>query len=524
MKANKIFYAVGLLALTACSADTDLSELSDRVPINLGYTTLTANETRANATTTLNDETITTGRTVMVRISSDNGASYTDYNYTTAASGAMTPPSPKPYYPASGTVKIVAYHPSDAGTSFSINTDQTTDANYNACDLMFSDNITAQAKTTNAVNLQFVHKMAKIVVTATKGDGVNYITSMTLKDVKPTVSFNQTTGAVGTASGTAGNVSIFTGGGSSTTTANGAAVIPAQTITGALLEIVTDQGTAIYDVGSTGKAFVAGSKYSMNVTVNRSAVGVTNSVAWTNTATLTVEPTVVIEPAMPTVAAHAPSGATAVDLGLPSGTLWANMNVGATAVTDYGTYFAWGETVGYAVSGQSSTVVGSPTKTTYDWANYWWGDGSSSAKFKKYCPSNQTSYLATGFSGDTKTVLDLSDDAAYINWGGSWRMPTQAEFQELLDNTTKTWTTESGVQGYKFAKTSDASVYIFLPAAGYRYDTSVGFQGEFGDYWSSSLSGDGPNYAWYLNVYSGAAYVGSLSRCLGYTVRAVQEN
>lgn len=297
MKTISKLYAVGLLALTACSADTELSELSDRVPINLGYTTVTANETRASANTALNDVNIASGRAVRVRISTDGGTSYTDYDYTTGASGTMTPPSAKPYYPASGTVKIVAYHPSTASTSFTINNNQTTDANYNASDLMFSNNVSAQEKTTNTVNLQFRHKMAKIVVNATKGDGVNYIESITLKNVKPTVSFNQSTGAVGTATGTAVDVSIFSGGGSSNTTASGAAVIPGQTLEGNFLEIETDQGTASYDIGGDGYyEFTSNSKTTLNITVNKTAVGVTNSVSWTSGSAVTVQPTVVNSP------------------------------------------------------------------------------------------------------------------------------------------------------------------------------------------------------------------------------------
>ena len=519
MKANKIFYAVGLLALTACSADTDLSELSDRVPINLGYTTLTANETRTAAATDLNDATIATGGSVTVKIK-NNGAdvsTYASYTYTTASGGAMTAPTPPPYYPTGLTnIDILAYYPANAAETFQVNADQTSDATYEASDLMVAT-VTNQAKTTDAVVLAFGHKMAKIVVTATKGDGVNTIQTITLKNVKRQVTFTPTTGAVGDATAITGtDVTVFKEG--SSTSGSGAAVIPAQTITGALLEIVTDQGTATYDVGTTGKAFAAGSKYTMNITVNKPAVGVTNSVSWTNTGELTVNPTVEGD--------NAPDGVELVDLGLYVGGVtsgkklyWANMNVGATTVTGYGTYFAWGETSGY-------TEGGTNIKTYFYWTTYAWCQNAYN-NLTKYCPTaKQSDYWfdtsATNVAADNKTELELGDDAARANWGGSWRMPTKAEFDALM-TLTKQWVADynsTGVAGYTFTGNGHT---LFLPAAGSRDGTSVYGQGSYGYYWSSLLAGD-PYLAYRLYFNSRVAYVGrdGDGRYYGYTVRAVQ--
>ena len=495
MNTSKILsMAAGLMLLSACNSD-ELDEFAGRIPINLGYETLTVEEaTRTAVTTDLNDANIASGRIVKVRISTNSGSSYTDYDYTTAASGSMTPPSPKPYYPTSGSVKIVAYHPSTASTTFTVESDQTNETNYHNSDLMFSNNITAQEKTTSTVNLQFTHKMAKLVVTANKGDGVNGIKTITLKQVKRQVSFDQTTGTVGTATTTGStDVTLFKDGSNTTTSGAGAALIPTQTITGALLEIDTDQGTATYSVASPGKTFNANTKYTVTVTVNRTAVGITNSITWGSEASLTVNPTT-------TVVQKTPVGLEAVDLGLSSGLKWANMNVGATSETDYGLYFAWGETTGYT----SDTSDG----RSFNWASYDLGNSSS----------NLYMYNST----DGLTTLKMSDDAARANWGGNWRMPTETEFQELLDNTTNEWVTDPA-PGWKFtSKASGNTNSIFLPAAGYRLNTGVFSRGSYGDYWSSSLGADRPSSAWNLSFGSGAAVMYGSNRCYGYSVRAVQ--
>ncbi len=182
----------------------------------------------------------------------------------------------------------------------------------------------------------------------------------------------------------------------------------------------------------------------------------------------------------------------AVDLGLPSGRLWANMNVGASTPEGYGDYFAWGETT---------------TKDAYNWTSYKWCNGDYN-KLTKYC---NDSYYGGGFT-DSKTVLDLEDDAAHANWGGEWRMPTIAEFEELKNNTTSEWTTQNEVNGYKFTSKTNSNS-IFLPAS------NAGWEG---NYWSSSLYESGPDYAWYLNFYSGYVSATKYSRRDGRSVRPVR--
>ena len=186
------------------------------------------------------------------------------------------------------------------------------------------------------------------------------------------------------------------------------------------------------------------------------------------------------------------------------------MNVGATTESGYGDYFAWGET--------------SP-KEYYVWTNYAWSQNSYKT-LTKYCPtSKQESYWynisGTGAqAADGKTTLDWGDDTARANWGGKWRMPTKAEFDELL-NLSRTWTTVNGINGYQITGNGNS---IFLPAAGFRSVADVREQGSNGGYWSSSLGEDGPYVAWSLYFYSNDVDMYNDERCSGYAVRPVQSN
>ena len=153
-----------------------------------------------------------------------------------------------------------------------------------------------------------------------------------------------------------------------------------------------------------------------------------------------------------------------VDLGLPSGLKWAKCNVGAKKETDYGYYIQWGDIV-------------DKTNSNCSWTTYKHGNADANA-LTKY--NYATSY---GENPDGKTTLDPEDDAARFHMGGDWRMPTKDEFQELLDNTTNEWVIDfngSGVNGRKFTSKTDKSKYIFIPAAGYCGDGSVGSVGDYG--------------------------------------------
>ena len=196
------------------------------------------------------------------------------------------------------------------------------------------------------------------------------------------------------------------------------------------------------------------------------------------------------------------------------GMKWATMNVGANSITDYGKYFSWGDTAGYY-----SGSVGSKTtalKNPFSWTDYSLGNGTSSPG-----ASGMTKYN----SGDTKTVLDLSDDAARANWGGSWRMPTTEEFVALGNAVTTAWTSDynsTGVAGIVCTAKDGSGAQLFFPAAGYCYGGSVDFVGSYGHYWSSSLSSSGLQYAYFLGFSNGNVYwQDDSSRYGGFPVRGV---
>ena len=148
-----------------------------------------------------------------------------------------------------------------------------------------------------------------------------------------------------------------------------------------------------------------------------------------------------------------------VDLGLPSGTLWATCNVGATSPEQAGLYFAWGETTGYTADQVEN------------------GERSFSSSVYKLGPAASIS-----------TDLTLEQDAAHVHMGGEWRMPTKAEFEELFSNTTQTWTLDyngTGVVGHIFVSKSNGNS-VFFPAAG-RCDDSPLYKSDlYGRYWTAS--------------------------------------
>ena len=185
-----------------------------------------------------------------------------------------------------------------------------------------------------------------------------------------------------------------------------------------------------------------------------------------------------------------------VDLGLS--VKWATCNVGASKPEEYGDYFAWGETT---------------PKSTYDWSTYKYCNGTLDS-LTKY--NTKSSYGTV----DNKTTLELSDDAARANWGGSWRIPTKAEQDELRENCTWKRTTQDGVKGYKVTSKINGKS-IFLPAAGSRFGSSLLSVGSYGVYWSSSLDTDIPYYAWSVYFYSDNVSRNGYNRSYGFSVRPV---
>ena len=188
----------------------------------------------------------------------------------------------------------------------------------------------------------------------------------------------------------------------------------------------------------------------------------------------------------------------AVDLGLS--VKWATCNVGATKPEEYGGYYAWGET---------------EEKDFYDWSTYKWCNGGYDT-MTKYCIYSDNGTV------DNKTVLDPEDDVVHVKWGGSWRMPTRAEQDELCANCTWTWTTQNGVNGYKVTSKTNGNS-IFLPAAGLCDGTTLRYSGSNCYYWLSSLFDGSSRLAYYLDFSSGDYDWYGSYRYYGFTVRPVSE-
>lgn len=182
-----------------------------------------------------------------------------------------------------------------------------------------------------------------------------------------------------------------------------------------------------------------------------------------------------------------------VDLGLPSGLKWAVCNVGANKPEAYGNYYAWGETA---------------TKSDYSW--------------EKYFDTSDKGVTFTKYTTETKTVLDPEDDAAHVNWGGTWRMPTDEEWQELIDNCTWRWTIYNGKFGYRVtSKTNGYS--IFLIATGTYLNTVLVGNDDYGAYWTSSLNMNNSSNSNAVTFDTSNYYLFTAERRCGGAVRGVFE-
>ena len=192
-----------------------------------------------------------------------------------------------------------------------------------------------------------------------------------------------------------------------------------------------------------------------------------------------------------------------VDLGLPSGTMWAKCNIGASTETDYGNYYMWG-----------STTPNNASQCT--WSNAPFNGGNVADEYdESYFNSVKDTVCPNG-------ILAKGYDVAYKTTNGAARMPTKTEFQELLSGTTKGWTQVNDINGWKFTSKTDTSKYIFIPAAGSYYNGSEDNVGSHGRVWSSSLDASFPDSAWNLSFSSGNCSMDYNSRYRGLSVRAVR--
>lgn len=202
---------------------------------------------------------------------------------------------------------------------------------------------------------------------------------------------------------------------------------------------------------------------------------------------------------------HSVDGHEFVDLGLPSGTLWATCNVGSETPEGFGDYFAWGET---------------QPKVIYDWKSYRYGDydfALDRVLLSKYCTDSL--WGVDGFV-DNLTVLEPVDDAVTACWGDGWRTPTKDEWVELFENTTWDWVDRNGVKGRLMTGSNGHSV--FLPAAGFREDADSVWT-EVGIYWSSTLQTTLQIVAWsYHFTFENCHICGTYERKRGQVVRPVR--
>lgn len=187
-----------------------------------------------------------------------------------------------------------------------------------------------------------------------------------------------------------------------------------------------------------------------------------------------------------------------VDLGLPSGTLWATKNVGASSPEDYGTYFAWGETT---------------SKEIYNWETYKWCNGSDTTMIK-YCTISRDGIV------DNKTILDLEDDAAYVNMNGLWRMPSNSQMWELTHYCTCQWTSRNNINGLLVISPNGNS--LFLPAAGLYMGNTFYHEGIAGYYWVYNLGTRFSSSAFFLEFGSYWVSWGTNSRRYGSSIRPVR--
>lgn len=191
-----------------------------------------------------------------------------------------------------------------------------------------------------------------------------------------------------------------------------------------------------------------------------------------------------------------------VDLGLPSGLLWAKCNLGATAPEKFGDYYAWGETM---------------PKHEYSMATYSYYDQDG----ENYALNKYNTQESEGLV-DSLTVLEAADDAATALLGEGARIPTDAEWQELLDNTSAEWIRQKGVRGYLLTAANGNS--LFLPATGFCHKDSFTDSDKIGNYWSSSLDLLMPNTAHELNFGSTGLRTGGCERYYGFSIRPVKEH
>ena len=414
---------------------------------------------------------------------------------------AWTPANQMEWYDLKSAHYFLGITPVAAVTDFKADPYTLDPADYTGSDLMIATSLDGITPSANPVDLTFTHAMAKLNVNLkfrSEFRGTPTVTGITVK-AKNTATVNYLTKAV-TATGDASEVDIP----AAATAATGYALsysglqVPQDGVT--TVTVTIDGKTYVYE-SSTDIPLVGGQYTTLGLILGNDKIEFDGiSVAdWDEEITF---------PAAEAVLINKHNGHEYVDMGeveingVKKHLYWATCNIGADNPWDYGDYYAWGETA---------------TKTNYSWGTYSLGDG---ATFSKY-------------TGSDYTTLQSDDDAASKLWGGSWRIPTDEEWQALLGADYEwVWTTDylgSGKDGMLVTRNDDGSGTdpcagnsIFLPAAGYWYVNTLRNESSYGYYWSSSyLYSSSSDYAWYVGNYSGGALRLYDFRCCGYSLRPV---
>jgi len=290
---KQLIFAAAALALAACSNDEHMDNWAGEIRLS---SSLSVQETNTRAATDVQDDAFLSGENVDVYISENQSAgqaaeTVTTYaqplTYTTGASGVMNiAQANQPYFPTSGNgVNIYAVYPSNVGTTFSINSDQSGDANYKASDLMYGTAANPVARTSSTVPVTFKHLLSKVTITLVAGSGLTDAdltdAKVTLLNVLPDVSFTASTGTIGTAEGTATPVVVKSA--TDANLSNSAIVVPQNLAANFVQVDLADGGTLTGSLndGAT-PSLASGNEYTYTITVNLTALNIISEITpWT---------------------------------------------------------------------------------------------------------------------------------------------------------------------------------------------------------------------------------------------------
>ena len=472
-----------MTALAACSSEDTAQQRQDDslVPITFSAVDIQLMTRAADGLLTGN---FGAGKDINVSIKAGSAAA-ADYTFSTAAGGGMSLKETDlaqsvPYYPAGDNATIIkAWYPADASATFAVSTAQNVDANYEASDLMYGkpwetstetyiDGCSIAKPTTNpapAVSLKFEHQLAKVRVKLTKGTGITSITGITLKDVKTSVTFDSSAGMATTIDGTTADVTVASG---TTDIADDAtyytAVIPAQALSGQFLEIVTNAGSAYY---SATKTLSAGHLYTIELTVNSVAIGLTNTItSWGDSEAI---PSVGGLEAAFTIADIADQEYTGSAITFEPSDLTVRCNGTTVSSTDYDVICSDNIIPGTAtcsvigkgdyagIYGVKTFTINKKTLAQVTTSNVGWGISSTGYIYhnKDAAESNSETLVAMigyvgnntcestyGFTKGLAIALDDAGDGVYCNW----KTTNSTANHSYQPSTSDSFSAESGLQ------------------------------------------------------------------------------